>query len=444
MTYIGGYNVLLEGAPSIETVNYDRPDVLHLPLFSSRLEFSQLQVEHGQSVTRGQVLATDPVNYSVPLLAPLSGMVNLEAVERHITLENLSDTAADNPGDSGAQHGAERQALIQHGVWPALAVLGNGNIPDPETDPEALIVPVTRLEPFFPDPDVFLPGAVERFGTGLAKLHSTLDETSIHLICCQAKSGLAVQLRQLVEKSGAWLNLIEVPDTYPFDSPALAAQSLGLNPNRTWTIDPQGVLAADAALSKNKPWLERLISVSGPVAESPSHAQVPLGFPLSTLIGPNRPRQETRLVSGGILTGTAIDAQQMGLDAETPALTLLQELTQREVLAFVQAGFGKRSFSNTFASALKPLFKERLTTALGGESRPCVFCGYCEDVCPAGIIPHLIYRYLDNERPEDASRAGFDKCIACGLCAYVCLSKIDHLDLFLAERAKNITESVEG
>ncbi len=444
MTYIGGYNILLEGAPSNETVTYDAPEVLHLPLFSSRLEFSQLQVEHGQSVTRGQVLATDPVNYSIPLLAPVSGTINLEAVERHITLENLSDTAPDNQGDSAVQHGAERQALLQHGVWPALAVLGSGNIPDPETDPEALLVPVTRLEPFFPDPDVFLPGAVERLGSGLAKLHATLDETNIHLICSEARSGLAVQLRQLAEKSGAWLNLIEVPDTYPFDSPALAAQSLKLNPDRTWTIDPQGVLAAEAALNQNRAWLERLISVSGPAAESPSHVRVPLGFPLSDLIGPQRERQEIRLVSGGVLTGTAIDAQQLGLDAETPALTLLIENTKREVLAFVQAGFGKRSFSNAFASALKPLFKEKLTTALGGESRPCVFCGYCEDVCPAGIIPHLIYRYLDNDRPEDASRVGFDKCIACGLCAYVCLSKIDHLDLFLANRAKNIMESVEG
>ena len=39
MTYIGGYNVLLEGAPSIETLNYDRPDVLHLPLFRADWSF---------------------------------------------------------------------------------------------------------------------------------------------------------------------------------------------------------------------------------------------------------------------------------------------------------------------------------------------------------------------------------------------------------------------
>ena len=150
------------------------------------------------------------------------------------------------------------------------------------------------------------------------------------------------------------------------------------------------------------------------------------------------------MIDGGTLTGKAIGGGQKGFDAECVALNVLQENTEREVLAFVQAGFSKQSYSKAFASVFKPLFKENLNTALRGEARPCVFCGYCEDVCPAGIIPHLIYRYLDNERPEDAYRVGLDQCVDCGLCSYVCLSKINHLDLFLAEKSKYETESVEG
>ena len=119
-------------------------------------------------------------------------------------------------------------------------------------------------------------------------------------------------------------------------------------------------------------------------------------------------------------------------------------MTEREVLAFVQPGFNKRSYSNTFASFFKPLFNEKFTTALRGEARPCVFCGFCENVCPVGIIPHLIYRYLDHDRPEDAYRVEFDKCIDCGLCSYVCVSKINHLELFRAERLRAITEMIEG
>jgi Na+-transporting NADH:ubiquinone oxidoreductase subunit A len=446
MTFIGGYNVMLEGAPSNDTAHYDTPEVLHLPLFSRRLDFSLLQVEHGQSVTQGQVLATDPENYSVPLLAPLGGTVNLEAFERHVTLENLSASAVASGDDQNNQHSPEdqRKALIQYGVWQALAELSDGSIPDPETDTEALIITLTRLEPFFPNPDVFLINAFDQFTAGLHKLHSLCADAPVQLICSEANAALASRLRQLTTETGEWLGLTEVPDIYPYDSPTLTARSLGLKPHQAWTIDPQGVLAVEAALGKNQPWLERMLSVGGPAAEAPGHVQAPLGLPLATLLGADRPRPATRLISGGILTGAVIGAVQMGLDLETTALTLLEENIQREVLAFAQAGFTRQSFSGTFASALKPLFREKMTTALRGESRPCVFCGYCEDVCPAGIIPHLIYRYLDHDRPEDAERVGFDKCIACGLCAYVCLSKIDHLDLFLAEKVKIQTESVKG
>ncbi|MEJ2057969.1 MAG: 4Fe-4S dicluster domain-containing protein, partial [Desulfofustis sp.] len=230
---------------------------------------------------------------------------------------------------------------------------------------------------------------------------------------------------------------------YPFDSPALAAQRLKLKPEKTWTADVQTVIAVQAAIEDHHPYVKRIVSVSGPVAESPGHHQVPLGYPLAKLVSRDGeiPR---RIVNGGVLTGTALEADQLGLDCNCQALTILEEITEHEVMAFVQPGFSKRSYSNTFASFFKPLFKEKFTTALGGEARPCVFCGFCESVCPAGIIPHLIYRYLDNDRPEDAHRVEFDKCIDCGLCSYVCVSKINHLRLFRAERDRVLIETIEG
>lgn len=179
------------------------------------------------------------------------------------------------------------------------------------------------------------------------------------------------------------------------------------------------------------------------MVDSPGHHLLPLGYPLATLAEKNG-NKPLRIINGGVLTGTTIDDSQLGLDGNCQALNILEEMTEREVLAFVQPGFTKRSYSNTFASYFKPLFKERSTTALGGEARPCVFCGFCESVCPVGIIPHLIYRYLDHDRQEDAYRVEFDKCIDCGLCSYVCVSKINHLELFRAEWQRAINEAIEG
>jgi len=439
MKFDGGYNVMLEGKPAAGIASYQKPDVLSLPLFSKRLDFSLLQVADGETVQKGQILATDPVNFSVPLLAPVGGTVNLEIAERHITLENLSagESVELNPEDAD-----ERQQLLQLGVWASFARIDNSRVPDPENSPDHLLIAVSRFEPYFPDADTLLGGAIDKFISGLELLHKILENTSILLIVAAPDSDISSGLRQAAAPHGGWLELVDVPPTYPFDSPPLTAQKRGLNPEKTWTIDVHAVLGAEAALAEKHPYVKRLVSVSGPIVSEAAHHLLPLGYPITSLAATDQP-MALRIVNGGILTGAAVNGSQHGIDVDCQALTVLEEQSEREVLVFVQPGFSKQSYSRTFASFFKPLFKEKSTTALGGEARPCVFCGFCEQVCPAGIIPHLIYRYLDNDRPEDAYRVEFEKCIDCGLCSYVCVSKINHLRMFRTQRGLTLTETSE-
>jgi Na+-transporting NADH:ubiquinone oxidoreductase subunit A len=441
MKFVGGYDVQLEGQPSTSLAKQADPEVLHIPLFSRSFNFSNLLVEAGTTVTPGQVLAEDPDNFSVVLLAPVGGTVNLEAAEYHVTLENLSGSVGD--AIEKIDSGDARQNLLRLGVWSFMKQLGSGRVPDPTAAPDTLIIPICRFEPFYPSPEVVLKGRLEEFGSGLARLHEALLKPQIHLVVPEGAAGVAAQLDELASGNSDWLNLFEVPENYPFENPALVAQLLELDPDTVWSMDAQAVLGAEQALGKNIPYTTRIISIGGPAATEPCHTRVMTGYPLSLLVTAPDEGVYLRLIDGGTLTGKAIGGGQRGFDAECVALNVLQENTEREVLAFVQAGFAKQSYSKTFASIFKPLFKENMNTALRGESRPCVFCGYCEDVCPAGIIPHLVYRYLDNDRSEDAYRVGLDQCVECGLCSYVCLSKINHLDFFQAEKAKYAEESVE-
>ena len=93
-------------------------------------------------------------------------------------------------------------------------------------------------------------------------------------------------------------------------------------------------------------------------------------------------------------------------------------------------GLDRRSFSRNFLSLLRPIFPERLTTALRGERRPCVTCGFCEDVCPAGLMPHLIHKHLYKDDIDGAERARVDLCVGCGLCTFVCPSKVELREQF--------------
>ena len=437
MKFVGGYDIPLEGKPSDEIVKHQEADTLYLPLFSRSFEYSALQVENGDSVTQGQILATDPVNFFAPLLAPVSGTVNLDAVERHITLENLSPSTDGAPDLEDITADNKRQMLLRLGVWSFIEEIGSGRMPDPETTPEAVIIALARLEPFFPSPDVFLAGNITHFCAGLEQIHKIFDGVSIHLVLPQqVMAGDGAKLQEAIKENGDWLKLFDVENRYPNEDPALVARMLELNPDSVWTIDAQAVLAVDQALNHGRPHVTRIISVAGPAVTKPSHFQVPIGYPLSSLAASTDTGVELRIIDGGVLTGRIINADQRGLDTESVALTCLQENTKREVLAFAQAGYGKHSYTSTFASVFRPLFREKYTTALRGEARPCIFCGNCENVCPAELMPHLIYRYLSKERVEDACRVGLDLCIECGLCSYVCTSKIEHLKVFRQERGK--------
>ena len=126
------------------------------------------------------------------------------------------------------------------------------------------------------------------------------------------------------------------------------------------------------------------------------------------------------------MTGETVKENQGGIDVECEALTFVPEHTKREILAFAHPGITKHSYSNTMFSALFPFFKEKYTTGVRGELRPCLSCGFCESACPARIIPHLVNKYCKKDRLDEAMKIGLDLCVQCGLCSLVCPSKIEN------------------
>ena len=132
-----------------------------------------------------------------------------------------------------------------------------------------------------------------------------------------------------------------------------------------------------------------------------------------------------RIINGGVLRGETLRTDQLGLDTECQGLTVLPELNKREFMAFARPGFGRRSYSNCFISALRRGFREQLSTAMRGEERACISCGLCEEVCPAGIMPQLIHKYLYQDALEEAEAAMVNLCVGCGLCSFVCPSKLE-------------------
>jgi Na(+)-translocating NADH:ubiquinone oxidoreductase A subunit len=435
MKLCGGYDIKMAGRPAVEIESPVEPKELFLPRFSCRFRFSELCIGDGQHVRRGQVLARDPGNHGVPLLAPRDGTAHLDLEKEHIVLRGLSANppeALETPEAPAhisrelGSVGMKRYKLLTLGAWQYMFTAHNGALPDPFGSPQAVLVSTLRLDPFLARGDIQMKTMLSNFTRGLEQLQSLLEYQPIYLVLPKVATAFAEQVREAV-RGYAYIKPVQVPLRYPFDHFKILAKALGLShddEHPTWALRVGGILAMDRSLTMSLPCDTKVISIGGSGAIAPTHLTVMPGYPIKELLSARIAAGPVRIINGGALTGQAIGPEQLGIDVECAGLTLLSEHVNREFLGFVRPGSDRRSYSRCFLSALRRPMPERMTTAVRGERRPCVACGFCEEVCPVGIMPHLLHKLIYQNDLDAVERARLDLCIACGLCSFVCPSKI--------------------
>ncbi len=150
------------------------------------------------------------------------------------------------------------------------------------------------------------------------------------------------------------------------------------------------VLAIYEAVYQNKPFYERVVTVTGDCLSDPKNLMVRIGSPVKELIEFCQPlsKQPGKIIFGGPMMGIAQYSQNAPVIKTSTAVILL---SSQRVRFYTEDS--------------------------------CIRCGECVRNCPAGLQPCLIS--LAAERRNWALAKAYSPldCIECGLCAYLCPAK---------------------
>jgi len=149
------------------------------------------------------------------------------------------------------------------------------------------------------------------------------------------------------------------------------------------------------AVQKNKPLLERVVSVTGKLVKKPSNFMVRIGTPVADLIeaAGGLPEDTGKIINGGPMMGKALNSLDVPVVKGTSGILIMpQELSKRK------------------------------------NEVSCIRCAKCVSVCPQGLEPYLLNRLAQLEKNEKLETNAVMDCIECGSCAYTCPAGLPLLD----------------
>ncbi len=447
----GGYLPNIPGRPSAVVEDIAVPAGLELPLNRDGLQYTPA-VNDGATVAFGAPLAwAATAGGRIALPSPAAGTVLITPAGRntepHISLQvTHQHVVATGPAHTVEKTTPEtlRRALATGGIWPLIRSSRTGGMPplDGSEIPARIIVNFIVAEPFRTRGKTVLRAGHDQVIAGLRFLPRLMaDYGKIHLILTELSDPVAVAVQKQTA-GDAWIRIEEVPVRYPVEHPRVLCRALrrrdrALQPSEMiWVMDVQAVQAIGACMAEGIPLHERIVAIGGPAINAPRHVRARIGTPLARLIPPDSLGESSLILRGGLFKGTPADPATTAIDTQDDGFFAMPRTAEREFMGFVAAGFDRTSIVPCFGSALTGAQDRHLSASLRGERRPCVACGLCEKVCPAGLLPQVLHRYLYRDALDEAQAAGLDLCVDCGLCSYVCPSKIELRQQFSEAKAR--------
>ncbi len=277
--------------------------------------------------------------------------------------------------------------------------------PPPGQKASVLVINAVECEPFLTSDDALMRECAEEIMIGCTIVMKAIGVEKT-LIGIEVNKPEAIEEMKRVAQQYKGIEIIGLQKRYPqggekqlIDAVIRRQVSSGALPISTGAVvqNVGTIYAIYEAVQKNKPLIERVVTVTGDKLENPSNLLVRIGTPMLDLINyaGGMPEDTAKVIGGGPMMGRALINTDVPIAKGSSGLLLLsRRKTER------------------------------------GEIRDCIRCGKCVDICPMGLNPAFIMRDTQFKDWDTCEKMHVADCIECGSCSFTCPANrplLDHI-----------------
>jgi len=411
-TFTGGVHPPSDKFTTAESIDVFAPPGLAIVPLSQHIGApAEAVVKKGDHVKKGRMVGRATGFVSVPVHAPVAGMVKKIAPHPHPLGAELPAVFIENDGSDEWADGCHQMRStddltpeeIRERIRDAgLAGMGGATFPThvklspPEDYPiDTLILNGCECEPCLTADDRVMQETPERVAGGARLMMRVLD-TSAAFVAVEDNKPEAIASMRAACADVVGLEVKTVSTKYPQGAEKQLIKALldrevptGGLPMHVGVV-VQNVATAAAvfdAVAYGTPLIERVVTVTGNGVEHPGNFLVRLGTPVEALLDfVGLAPSANKIVSGGPMMGIAQATAEAPVIKGTSGIVVFEDVA------------------------------ELVWTA-------CIHCGRCVDGCPMGLQPSLLSRLIESGMIQEAAEANLADCMECGVCAYVCPSR---------------------
>ena len=410
-TFKGGFHVhdYKELSKDTDLKIVSAPDVVAIPLVQHIGNPAVALVKKGDQVKLGEKIGEADGFISASVHSSVSGKV-LKVEEyatqrgRHVQtifIENDGkNTLGYEPLDRDWKSLSEEE--IVHIIKEAgITGLGGASFPThvkvsppPEKQIDSVIINAAECEPYLTADDITMRTNPQAVVEGLLIIKKAVGAKEAFITIEDNKPEAVEALRPFCDANN--VKLVIVKTKYPQGD---EKRIIDVTLNR---VVPQGKIPADVGVVVNnvstakaiydavrfgKPLYERIATITGHGAVSPTNALIPIGTPINHIVKELGGLKENaaQIILGGPMMGKAIYSDEFPFEKSTNGLLIM---TTEETVKKVAS--------------------------------PCIKCNRCAEVCPVRLVPYKLEQAVRFEREDMMQDYDIMACIECGSCSYIC------------------------